>query len=209
MKRSPSELGSGFRTIVIDPPWRYRSSDILTRGWHRTASVETHKPGEAEGQYTTMTNAEIAELPISDLAADDAQLYLWVTNPRLYGERDGTLSPFEIVKGWGFRYITLLTWVKTGALGLGFYWRGNTEHVLFCVRGDIKIAPAKRLPNVFEAPKRVHSEKPDLFYDLIEQVGEAPRLELFARRARFGWSYAGEESLGDVKIPGLRNARVA
>lgn len=37
-----------YRTIVADPPWRYRSSDILTRGFHRTASVETFKPGEAE-----------------------------------------------------------------------------------------------------------------------------------------------------------------
>lgn len=186
-----------YRTLVIDPPWRYRSTDILTRGFHRTASVESGKA--TEGQYTTMTNAEIAALPISDLAANDAHLYLWVTNPRLYGERDGTLSPREIVEGWGFRYTTLLTWVKTGAMGLGFHFRGQTEHVLFCVRGDVRIPPERREPNIITAPRRRHSEKPDAFYDLVERVSPEPRAELFGRRARFGWDYPiGDQALGGV-----------
>lgn len=192
----------GYKTLVIDPPWRYRSSDILTRGFHKTASVGTTKPGEAEGQYTTMTNAEIAALPIGELAAKDAQLYLWVTNPRMYGERDGAYSPLEIIEGWGFEYKTMLTWVKQGAPGLGFYFRGNTEHVLFCTRGDVKIPPADREPNVITAPKGRHSQKPDAFYDLVERVSLEPRVELFARRARLsGWDYWGNESIGTAEMP--------
>lgn len=190
-----------YRTIVVDPPWRYRSSDILTRGFHKTASVATTKPDEAEGQYTTMTNAEIAALPVGDSAQDTAELYMWVTNPRLYGERDGSYSPIEIVQGWGFRYVTLLTWVKTGAPGLGFYFRGNTEHVLYCVRGDVKIPPAQRESNVIVAAKGAHSAKPDAFYDLVERVSPGPYLELFARRARLGdWSYWGNESLQTAEV---------
>src|ERR1700674_201753 len=113
-----------YQTIVIDPPWRYRSSDILTRGWRRTASVSSR---QAEGHYTTMTNEEIGALPVGEYADDTAHLYLWVTNPRLYGERDGSHSPLSLIEGWGFRYVTLLTWVKTGPMGLGFYFRGHTE----------------------------------------------------------------------------------
>jgi N6-adenosine-specific RNA methylase IME4 len=188
-----------YRTIVADPPWRYRSSDITTRGWHRTASVES---GKAASQYTTMTNAEVAALPVGELADDVAELYLWVTNPRLYGERDGQCSPLAIVKGWGFEYKTLLTWVKTGALGLGFYFRGQTEHVLYCTRGDVKIPPARRESNVITAPRRAHSEKPDAFYDLVERVSPGPRVELFARRARLtGWDYWGDQSLGTAVMP--------
>lgn len=183
-----------YRTIVADPPWRYRSSDILTRGWHRTASAGTHKPGEAEGQYTTMTNAEIAALPVGDWADKDCALYLWVTNPRIFGERDGSLPPVEIAARWGFRYVTLLTWVKTGPLGLGFYFRGNTEHVLFCVKGDVKIPPDRREPNVITAPKGRHSAKPDRFYEMVERVSPEPRLELFARRRRYGWDVWGNEA---------------
>ena len=185
-----------YRTIVADPPWRYRSTDILTRGWH-AASVETKKPRSAEGHYTTMTNEEIAAISVGDLAADDAELYLWVTNPRLYGERSGGPSPLEIAEAWGFTYKTLLTWVKTGAPGLGFYFRGCTEHVLYCTRGEIKIAPGRRESNVIIAPRGRHSEKPDAFYDLVERISPGPRLELFARRARLsGWDYSGDESLG-------------
>ena len=187
-----------YRTIVIDPPWRYRSSDILTRGWHKTASVESQR---AEGHYTTMTNAQIAALPLGALAEDTAHLYLWVTNPRLYGERSGECSPREIINGWGFRYITLLTWVKAGAPGLGFYFRGNTEHVLFCVRGAVRIPPERRESNVILAPRGHHSEKPGTFYDLVERVSPGPRLELFARTQRLGWDTWGNEALNHVEMP--------
>jgi N6-adenosine-specific RNA methylase IME4 len=40
---------------------------------------------------------------------------------------------------------------------------------------------------------------------MVERVSPAPRLEIFARRARFGWDYAGDGSLGTVEIPGLRS----
>lgn len=190
-------MSGPYRTIVVDPPWRYRSSDITTRSRRRSASVES---ASREGHYTTMTNEEIAALPISEMAAPDAALFLWVTNPRLYGERDGSGSPYEMIRGWGFEYKTLLTWVKTGPLGLGFYFRGHTEHVLFCTRGDVKIAPAKRESNVITAPRGRHSAKPDCFYDLVERVSPEPRAELFARRARLaGWDYPiGDQALGGV-----------
>jgi N6-adenosine-specific RNA methylase IME4 len=31
----------------------------------------------------------------------------------------------------------------------------------------------------------------------------APRVEMFARRARFGWDYWGDESLGTAELPFL------
>lgn len=55
----------------------------------------------------------------------------------------------------------------------------------------------------WEWPRGKHSEKPEAFLDIVERVSPAPRLEIFARRARFGWEYAGNESLSTVKIEGL------
>jgi N6-adenosine-specific RNA methylase IME4 len=49
-----------YGVIVADPPWSYRN----------------RQEGAAENHYPTMTNAEIAALPISELAADDAVLLL-------------------------------------------------------------------------------------------------------------------------------------
>lgn len=171
-----------YRTIVIDPPWEYERAT----GLGSTRAAADH--------YETMTNAAIAALPVGDLAAPDSHIYLWATNPRLFAEpRDG-VGPAEMLRAWGFRYVTLLTWHKLGAPGMGWYFRGDTEHVLFGVRGKAPIPPERRLSNHFAAPRTVHSAKPDRFYEIVEQVSDGPRLEMFARRRRVGWDVWGNEA---------------
>lgn len=181
-----SGLTPPYSAIVADPPWRYRTRQGITaRTSHHTTVAEEH--------YSTMTNDEIAALPVADLAADNAHLYLWTTNPKLYGQRKrGELGPVEIMEAWGFRYVTLLTWIKKGALGMGFYFRGETEHVLFGVRGDLGIPVEKRLVNWFEAPKTGHSRKPNKFFEIVHHVSPGPYLELFSREPRLGWDSWGK-----------------
>lgn len=178
-------LNPPYSTIVADPPWAYRTTKGITA---RTSFRTTC----AEDNYSTMTNAELAALPVADLAAEHAHLYLWVTNPKLYGDRKGSLTPADIMDAWGFRYITALTWVKKpGALGMGFYFRGETEHVLFGVRGNLPIPTDRREPNWFKAAKRGHSVKPDCFLDMVERVSPGSYVELFARAPRLGWDSWG------------------
>jgi N6-adenosine-specific RNA methylase IME4 len=52
----------------------------------------------------------------------------------------------------------------------------------------------------FQWPRGEHSAKPEAFLDLVESVSPAPRVELFARRARFGWDYWGNESLNTANL---------
>lgn len=173
-------LQDRFRTIVADPPWNYGSAN-------QRSSAGKH--------YQTMRNEEIAALPVAEWSADCAHLYLWVTNPRLFGERNGAgASPVEIMRAWGFEYKTMLTWHKTGAPGMGFYFRGDTEHVLFGTRGKAPIPPEMRESNHFSASKGRHSEKPTYFYELVARVSPAPRLEMFARRTRGGWTAWGDQA---------------
>lgn len=183
--------GVKYGTIVADPPWWYSSNVGITTASRNRESL----PGAAE-QYDTMRNAEILAMPVANVAADDAHLYLWVTNPRLYRSpvHDDGIGPIEIMEAWGFRYVTLLTWHKLGTMGMGFYFRGDTEHVLFGVRGKAPIAPELRVSNFFAAPKTGHSRKPDRFYEIVERVSPEPRLELFARRRRYGWDVLGDEA---------------
>lgn len=197
-----------YRTIVIDPPWRYR--------------IDTGKPSKPHGRrwaedvYPTMSNLEIMSLPVGDLAdAEGTHLYLWVTNPRLYGERQNVkpqITPHDMLDAWGFTYKTCLTWVKT-QIGLGSYFRGQTEHVLFATKGDGRIAPSQRKSNVFfcgeeqgaafVAPRGRggHSSKPDVFYDLVEASSPGPYVELFARRQRLGWQTWGNECFVAEDLP--------
>ncbi len=189
-REGDAALASRYTTIVADPPWRYQ----------KDTSMGT-KQGAAEGHYTTLAMPEIAALPIKSLAADNAHLYLWVTVPRLHGDRDDrSFMPIDILDAWGFEFKTMLTWVKPGRGGMGWYFRGQTEHVLFGVRGSLPIPPAIREPNVILAPRSKHSKKPDAFFDLVERVSPGPYLELFAREKRIGWDSWGNEVESDVEL---------
>lgn len=165
-------LSPPYATIVADPPWRYARSGVQ---------------GAVDDQYSTLSQQEIADLPVGELAADDAHLYLWVTTPKLWDDP----NPAAIAAAWGFTYKTLITWVKGERVGIGWYYRVDTEHVLFCTRGKAPIPGEMRESNVLWAPRSAHSAKPASFLDMVERVSPGPRVELFARRQRFGWDHWG------------------
>lgn len=160
-----SDLCPPYTTIVADPPWRYVS----------TSSARA----DASKHYSTMTAAEVAFMPVRDLVADDAHLWLWTTNAFME-------DAHRVVRTWGFQPITIVTWCKPGP-GVGHYVRNNTEHVLLASRGRAMTPETKPLSSWFEWPRGRHSEKPGHFYELVEQVSPGPYLELFARRQRLGW----------------------
>lgn len=171
-----ADLNPPYSTIVADPPWAYKSRAVIS-------TAKTSLPSAAD-QYSTLSAPELCALPVASLAYRDAHLYLWTTNPKLP-------ESFAVMKAWGFEYVTLLTWRKLGTLGMGYYFRGDTEHVLFGVRGKAPIPPEKRVRNWFEASKTGHSRKPAAFFDLVERVSEPPYVELFARQPRLGWDSWG------------------
>ena len=140
-----------------------------------------------------MTTEEITALPVRDLAAEGAHLYLWAINK--YVE-----AAYDIARAWGFSPSTLLTWAKRPmGIGLGGAFTITTEHVLFCRRG---VCPALvRIDSTWWEWKRgEHSAKPQAFLDLVERVSPAPRLELFARTQRLGWDSWGNEALCHVTL---------
>lgn len=164
-----------YRTIVIDPPWPERGGGVIKRG------ADRHYPlVDVLDMPTLIIRAEAYQ------PAANAHLYLWVTNTHL---PDG----LGLMAAIGFRYITTLTWAKD-RIGLGQYWRGRTEHVLFGVRGRLPIPSDRRLSTLFRADRDDHSSKPDRFYEIVEQVSPSPRLEMFARRRRVGWDVWGDEA---------------
>lgn len=194
-----------FDVVAADPPWQYQKT-VKEKREH------VGRGSYAEHSYPTMPNEDIAALPVADLAAPDAHLFMWVTNPGMYGGRFSTLTPHEIAARWGFQYRTMLTWVKTTKTGepnrggMGWYFRGCTEHVLYATRGKAKIPSALRQPNVLLAPTLGHSVKPPEFYTMVEHVTPgARRLEMFARRPREHWTTWGNQA---EQCPTCKGSRV-
>lgn len=70
-----------YRVILCDPPWSY--SDRAQAGRRGV-----------EFKYDLMTDDEILALPVENIAAEDAALFLWATPPRL---------PFalDVMRVWG------------------------------------------------------------------------------------------------------------
>ena len=141
-----------------------------------------------------MSLDEIKALPVDDITAKDAHLYLWVPNALLP-------EGIEVMQAWGFRYVSNIVWAKRrkdggpDGRGVGFYFRNVTELLLFGVKGHMRTLDAgRRQVNMNETRKREHSRKPDEQYDLITSCSPGPYLEMFARYPQPHWSAWGNEA---------------
>jgi N6-adenosine-specific RNA methylase IME4 len=190
------------QTIVADPPWTVKAGrGLMAEGF--VGGKRSARPLA----YPSMSVEEIAALPVASLGTPDAHLYLWTINR--YVE-----DAFSVARAWGFEYSTLLTWCKKPmGGGLGGAWGISTEFVLFARRGSLP-AIGKVTGTAFhhkrpydERGKPKHSAKPPEFLGEVEQASPGPYLELFSRetKPRMGWDYAGDGSLGTVRVPGLRD----
>ena len=53
----------------------------------------------------------------------------------------------------------------------------------------------------FEHKRLKHSEKPEMFRKMIEEVsGNVTKIELFARQKPYGWDVWGNEVESDIKL---------
>jgi N6-adenosine-specific RNA methylase IME4 len=149
-------------------------------------------------RYGTLSLPQIRALPVAGLAAPAAHLYLWIPNALLP-------EGLAVMSAWGFEYKSNIVWRKirkdggSDGRGVGFYFRNVTEILLFGVRGKNArtLQPGRTQVNYLESRKREHSRKPDEQYALIEACSPGPRLELFARGVREGWSVWGSQAADD------------
>lgn len=184
-----------FRVIVADPPWRFVT---------RTVAGGAKSP---ERHYRTLSLAQIKALPVEELAARDAALFLWVTKPKLAQiagvARTPVYEALGVMQSWGFAFRSVfLTWVKTtrhGAWhrGPGYWSAGNPEQCWVGVRGRPRLnrsPAARKVEELLLAPVREHSRKPDEALARIEAKLPGPYLELFSRSDRPGWTSWGDQA---------------
>lgn len=169
-----------YKTIIADPPWNQKNM----AKWNRRQNTAGELP------YPTMTIEEIKSLPVSSFADENCHLWLWTTNQFLP-------DSIEIMKEWGFKYLTTITWVKPS--GVGAWFVNRTQHLIFGYKGKLELSKRFKPTVYFDTPVR-HSEKPVQFYKLFEEVSCPNRLELFARKKRDGWDSWGNEVDSDITL---------
>lgn len=195
----------GYSVILADPPWSFDNFSIKGEAKN------------AKSHYDCMSLADICDLPVDMLAADDCALFIWCTWP---------LMPVwtKVIESWGFEYKGLAwEWVKFNpktskyAFGPGYGTRKNLEPCLLATKGapslrqdidadlfgpDIPAIGTRSVRDFMEvwpfdairAPRREHSRKPDEQYARIETLFNGPYIELFARQERDGWSSWGNQT---------------
>lgn len=180
--RELARTGRTFGAIAADPAWHFAARG--PRGEGRSAGQH----------YGTQRLDEIMALPIGDLAASDAVLFLWVMD----WDEDLAMAR-SIINAWGFVHkTTAFTWAKLNPSGEGYhmgqgYWtRANPEICLLATRGTPKRLNAD-VRQLIVTPVMEHSRKPDEAYEGIRRLVGGPYLELNARRPRDNWTVWGNE----------------
>lgn len=164
-----------YTTILMDPPWNERGGGKIKRG--------------ADRHYPLLRTQEMPGVIYSSgvfTPAANSHLYMWATNNFLS-------DAMWLMKCLGFAYKTNVCWVKDKK-GLGQYFRGQHELLLFGVRGRGPLARTdrKNLSTVIQAERNKHSKKPIEAYHHIEARSHGPYLEMFARERRNGWDAWGK-----------------
>lgn len=182
-----------YSVIYADPPWQYNNKSVQ---------------GGAEHHYPTMPVKNICALPVSEIAEDDALLFMWVTFPTL-------IDAFKVIEAWGFKYKTLgFAWIKTNRrqdlsqtsflptdtiddfFGIGHYTKSNCEVCLIATRGKAKkLVASKNIASTIIAPRGRHSAKPAEARERIERLVHdgLAKVELFCREPAEGWDVWGNE----------------
>lgn len=188
-----------YRTIIADPPWPYDQADVT--GSRRPTRHGVDSGISSNRRYGAMSIKEMCGL--SPPSESDAHLYLWTTNSFM-------VEAHQIARAWGFAPKTIITWGKvkddgSPSMKSGYYFRGATEHILFAVKGSLRLK-GEPTPTLFLSARLPHSQKPAWFYNLVERQSPAPYLELFARpitpmfQKIEGWDTWGNEMENDAQI---------
>jgi len=167
-----------YGVIYADPPWPYPAHLDIKKLY-----------GVAQQHYNLMSIKDICDLKIGELAADSSVLFMWVATNFLE-------DSFKVINNWGFNYKSQMVWVKMPLTlpSVGYYVRSHHELLLIATKGSYLPKTSEYIKSVVEAPRLEHSQKPDIFYEIIEKMYPDDKyIELFARNKRNGWQSWGNE----------------
>lgn len=181
---------SKYQVIYADPPWAYRQKQINFQSYDSGKKYEN----DVTEHYSTMSNADIANLKVSEIADTDCLLFLWVTSPNLD-------AGIETGKAWGFEFKTVaFVWDKQRT-NYGFYTLSQIELCLVFKKGRIPKRAATNIRQFLSEKVGEHSTKPEEIRKRIEAMWPTQaKIELFARKVTSGWDVWGNQVENNIEI---------
>jgi N6-adenosine-specific RNA methylase IME4 len=186
--RKAKEIAGLYDVIVIDPPWPVQGQIPLNEIF--ISSELPHYPLMTLEQIKTEIGAYLAEH-----LCPDAFVFLWTTQKFLP-------DALKLIEAWGLKYRGLFTWHKRGGpkpLNQPIF---NSEHAIYACRGAPEFVDTKAFWTCFKAPRGAHSEKPEVFYEMLRRVTAGRRLDMFNRRKIKGFDGWGYETADEDQSPG-------
>jgi N6-adenosine-specific RNA methylase IME4 len=171
--------GTLFPVILADCPWQYKFAETESR------AVDNHYPPMSIDELCV---GVFGGVDVRTLFAKDCVIFFWATAPKLR-------EAFQVLDAWGFDdYRTNFAWDQE-KIGMGYWCRGQHEHLLVAIRGNFPAPLAEnRVSSVIRETRTGHSKKPIAVYEIIERYfPDLPKLELFGRADRKGWVSWGNQ----------------
>lgn len=165
-----------FSIVLADPPWKHPG----------TNTGPNASPGAAD--YPIVSTKDLLTLPVADTLAKDALLFMWTVGPMV-------ADAIRLGEAWCGRFITVaFVWDKQRTT-VGFHTMPQTEFVFLFGRGRVLANRGTRNERqLVRCERGGHSRKPEIVQDAIDRMyPAAEKLELFARRARVGWTTWGNQ----------------
>ena len=160
------ELKGLFDVVSVDPPWNYEGETKKITSFDAVGR-------RVANPYPEMSTNEIKKIKLPLM--DDAVVLLWTTHKFLP-------DAFDILKEWGLDYKATLVWNKE-KIGMGAWFRMQCEFCLVGVKGKPYWENTK-YRDIIEEPRRQHSRKPDIFFDVIDKITLGRKLDYFSREKR-------------------------
>jgi len=164
------ELKGLFEVVVLDPPWAYG----------REYDPETSR---VANPYPEMSQDQIKKIEIP--FADNCILFLWTTHAFIWDAK-------ELINEWGFDYKATIGWDKE-KIGMGAWLRMQCEFCLVAIKGK-PYWNNTTWRDIIREPRREHSRKPEIFYQMVEEITIGRRLDYFSRSTRNGWEVFGNDT---------------